>query len=85
MKRTFQPSNLVRKRRVDPLTALRHRLVGQADDREPWKPGGKLYLDFDAPGFEAEIGDSCDGGGHSAPPQIEITLRRHPPNSAPSC
>ena len=70
------------KRRVHALAALGDRLVRQADDRESRQTGGKLDLDFDGPGFEPEVRNSCDGGRHAAPPRFDNGLRRHPPNSA---
>lgn len=71
-----------RQRGTDALAALRHRLVGQADDDERRQARRQLDLDLDRAGFEAEIGDSSDGRDHQAPPPGHPALVRIPPSSA---
>ena len=64
-------------RRAHPLAAFGDRLVGEADDDERRQARRQLDLDLDRTGFEPEIGDGGDGGGHLGPPLMN--WRQTPP------
>ena len=70
------------KRRMHPLAALRHRLVGKADDGEFRHARGELHLHLDRARLEPQISDSGDGRGHQATPSRYAILDRRPPSSA---
>lgn len=69
------------KRGANPLAAFGDRLVGKADDGEARKPRRELDLHFDRAGFEAEISDSSDGGGHLPAPggDYAVTSKQRSP------
>ena len=50
--------------RLDPVAALGHRLVGQADDAEIGIPRRDLHLDVDRNSLDALEGDGGDVGNH---------------------
>ena len=69
-------------RGMDPLAALRHRLVGQADDEEFRQARGDLHLHLDGARLQPEKSDRGDVRDHQAPSPEHSTRVRHPPSSA---
>ena len=57
-------------RGVDPLAALAHRLVGQADDEEFGQAAGDLHLDLDRARLEPQERDRGDMRDHQALPSF---------------
>ena len=54
---------------MNPLAALAHRLVRQADDEEFGQPGGDLNLNLDGARLEAKKCDRGDVRDHGFPPR----------------
>src|SRR5690606_8346680 len=54
-------------RRADPLTGLRHGLVGEADHAEGWQPGRDLHLYIDRAGLDSLKRDRSDSLDHRLP------------------
>ena len=57
-------------RPADPLAALGHGLVGEADNGEGWHAGADLHLDVHGAGLDAFKGDRGDAREHAETPRF---------------
>jgi hypothetical protein len=66
LRRQREPDGV--ERAAYPLAALRHRLVGEADNGEGGQTRPDLHLHIDAAGLDAFEGDGGDPREHDVPP-----------------
>jgi hypothetical protein len=72
LRRQREPDGV--QRAAHPLAALRHGLVGEADNGEMGQAGADLDLDVDGAGLDAFEGDRGDPREHGEPPFLARLL-----------